>query len=58
VNALNIVRTEIQKIEDEYKKLNAQAEAGGVKAIRAKNEIAQLDSREQMPLNRALITGV
>src|SRR3989338_342925 len=55
--ALNEVRLEIQKIETERYRLEELIEQGGIKGIRAKNELAQLCSRDQTELNRALLTA-
>jgi len=56
--ALNVAKAEIQKIEAEKDKLENDIETGGgLKAVRAKNELAQLLSRDLTDLNRALITA-
>eukprot|EP00026_Physarum_polycephalum_P010580 Phypoly_transcript_10746.p1 GENE.Phypoly_transcript_10746~~Phypoly_transcript_10746.p1 ORF type:complete len:244 (-),score=59.42 Phypoly_transcript_10746:451-1182(-) len=57
-NALNAARSEIQKIENEKERLEADIESGGgLKAAKAKNELAQLLSRDNTELNKALITA-
>lgn len=54
---LELVQQEIDKIEQQKKKLEAEASGEGFKAIRAKNELAQLLSKDQTDLNRALISA-
>jgi hypothetical protein len=53
--ALQRVQDEIHKIESEKKKLEELASGEGFKATKAKNELAQLLSRDQLPLNKAQI---
>mmetsp|Transcript_16256 Transcript_16256/g.41687 ORF Transcript_16256/g.41687 Transcript_16256/m.41687 type:complete len:243 (-) Transcript_16256:34-762(-) len=55
--ALNAVRDEINKIEQERERLEKDCEAGGIKGTRAKNELAQLMSRDKTDLNKALLTA-
>jgi F actin bundling C terminal len=55
--ALAAVRSEINRIESEKSRLEQESSGGGVKAIRAKNELAQLLSADQTDLNRALLTA-
>eukprot|EP01113_Clastostelium_recurvatum_P045232 TRINITY_DN7744_c0_g1_i2.p1 TRINITY_DN7744_c0_g1~~TRINITY_DN7744_c0_g1_i2.p1 ORF type:complete len:265 (-),score=63.65 TRINITY_DN7744_c0_g1_i2:71-802(-) len=56
--ALNAAKTEMQKIEMEKEKLENDIETGsGIKAVRAKNELAQLLARDNIDLNRALLTA-
>lgn len=55
--ALAAVRAEINKIEMEKARLEQDSEAGGIKGARAKNELAQLLSRDKTDLNRALLTA-
>lgn len=51
---------EIKSIEDamaeKKAKLTALAEGGGVKGMRAKNELAQMDAEDPLPLRKAKIT--
>ncbi len=53
--ALQKVQDEIEKIETEKANLEKLADGEGFKATKAKNELAQLLSRDQLPLNKALI---
>lgn len=53
--ALDIVQAEIATIEAEKAKLSAAAAAGGVKGMRAKNELEQLLTRDNTSLNKALL---
>src|SRR5690349_15801292 len=55
--ALAAVRAEINKIEMEKARLEADSDLGGIKGARAKNELAQLLSRDMTDLNRALLTA-
>jgi hypothetical protein len=55
--ALAAVRAEINKIEMEKSRLEADSDLGGIKGARAKNELAQLLSRDMTDLNRALLTA-
>jgi len=55
--ALAAVRSEINKIEMEKARLEEDSELGGIKGARAKNELAQLLSRDKTDLNRALLTA-
>jgi hypothetical protein len=58
--ALNEVRREIQKIEEEKNRLEDEIEASGgsgLKGVKAKNELAQLLARDQTNLNRSMITA-
>jgi len=55
--ALNEVRTQINKIEDRKNTLDKESELGGIKGTRAKNELQQLLSSDPTELNRALLTA-
>jgi len=55
--ALKAVMDEIDKIEKKKAKLTAAIAAGGVKGMRAKAELAQVEDADPLPLNRALITA-
>jgi len=55
--ALNAARREIQKIEEEKNRLEEEASASGLKAVRAKNELAQLLARDNTELNKALLSA-
>jgi len=55
--ALNAARSEIQKIEDEKSRLEEESSQSGIKGARAKNELAQLLTRDQTALNKALLTA-
>ncbi|MES1908571.1 MAG: hypothetical protein MHM6MM_001481 [Cercozoa sp. M6MM] len=55
--ALDAVQAEIASIEAQKTRLEAEANGGGVKAFRAKAELAQLLAADQTGLNRALITA-
>merc|ERR1711998_186605 len=55
--ALEKVNEEIEKIEDEKKALEKKAAAGGVKAMGAKNQLAQLLASDPLELNRAVVSA-
>ena len=55
--ALAAVNVEIAKIESEKYRLTELSEAGGVKGIRAKSELAALLAADPTELNRALLTA-
>eukprot|EP01102_Stenamoeba_stenopodia_P017347 TRINITY_DN619_c0_g2_i1.p1 TRINITY_DN619_c0_g2~~TRINITY_DN619_c0_g2_i1.p1 ORF type:complete len:271 (-),score=114.81 TRINITY_DN619_c0_g2_i1:165-893(-) len=55
--ALNAAKREIQKIEDEKNRLEDEAAGSGLKSVKAKNELAQLLSRDNTELNKALLTA-
>jgi len=55
--ALNAAKAEIQKIEDEKNRLEAETTNPGIKGSKAKNELSQLLSRDQTDLNKALLTA-
>jgi len=50
-------KKEMQKIENEKNELEEAASGSGLKAVKAKNELAQLLSRDLTELNKALITA-
>lgn len=56
-NALAAVQKIINEIEAKKSRLEQESEGTGVKAMRAKNELAQLLSEDNLPLNRALLTA-
>ena len=47
----------INSLENEKARLEEESELGGVKGIRAKNQLQQLLSRDNTDLNRALLTA-
>eukprot|EP01088_Endostelium_zonatum_P016844 TRINITY_DN4715_c0_g1_i1.p1 TRINITY_DN4715_c0_g1~~TRINITY_DN4715_c0_g1_i1.p1 ORF type:complete len:227 (-),score=59.88 TRINITY_DN4715_c0_g1_i1:52-732(-) len=55
--ALENVQKEIDKIENQKKTLEAASQGTGVKANSAKNELAQLLTKDNTDLNRALLTA-
>eukprot|EP01083_Nonionella_stella_P126980 384587_1 len=55
--ALNQVLSEIEKIEQKKAKLVEKANGSGVKAMTARNELAQLTSSDPLPLRQALMTA-
>ncbi|KAL6050244.1 putative Actin bundling protein [Balamuthia mandrillaris] len=55
--ALEAVNQEIQKIESRKEELEAASAGSGVKAMQAKNELAQLLTQDNTALNRALLTA-
>lgn len=56
--ALAVVMNEIAKIENERTRLETVIENGkGIKALRAKNELQQLLSRDMTEFNKALLTA-
>lgn len=55
--ALVAVQKEIDAIEARKAELMKAAEGSGVRAHAAKNELEQLYSADQLPLNQALITA-
>jgi hypothetical protein len=55
--ALEKVSEEIEKIEAEKKELEKKAEAPGVKAMGARNQLAQLLAADPLELNRAVVSA-
>merc|ERR1739838_584534 len=55
--ALEKVLNEIDKIESKKAQLQTAIKKGGVSGMRARNEMAQLEDADTLPLNRALITA-
>jgi len=55
--ALNNVLDEIDKIETKKNQLKEDIKSGGVKGMRARNQLAQIEDADPLPLNRALITA-
>lgn len=55
--ALQAAQDEINKIETRKAQLEAAANGTGIKAMQAKNELAQLLSADPTDLNRALLTA-
>jgi hypothetical protein len=55
--ALKAVQDEINKIETRKAQLEAAVNGTGIKAMQAKNELAQLLSADQTDLNRAVLTA-
>eukprot|EP00028_Trichosphaerium_sp_Am-I-7-wt_P012107 CAMPEP_0168523540 /NCGR_PEP_ID=MMETSP0405-20121227/10044_1 /TAXON_ID=498012 /ORGANISM="Trichosphaerium sp, Strain Am-I-7 wt" /LENGTH=220 /DNA_ID=CAMNT_0008545433 /DNA_START=158 /DNA_END=821 /DNA_ORIENTATION=+ len=55
--ALKAVQTEIAKIEQKKKELQAKSAKGGVRGNAAKNELEQLLSSDNTALNRAVLTA-
>lgn len=55
--ALAAAQEEINKIETRKAQLEAAANGAGIKAMQAKNELAQLLSADPTDLNRALLTA-
>lgn len=55
VAALDNVQSEIDKIEAEKKILEEKAALGGVKGMRAKNELEQLLTRDNTAMNKSLL---
>lgn len=55
--ALATAQTEIDRIEAEKKRLTEAASAGGVKGMRAKNELEQLLTKDNTFLNQALLSA-
>jgi len=55
--ALNAVQVEINKVESKKVELSAIAEGGGVKGMKAKNELEQLQNADNTELNKAFLTA-
>lgn len=55
--ALATAQAEIDRIEAEKKRLTAEVGAGGVKGMRAKNELEQLLTKDNTTLNQALLSA-
>eukprot|EP01087_Luapelamoeba_hula_P009793 TRINITY_DN255_c0_g1_i2.p1 TRINITY_DN255_c0_g1~~TRINITY_DN255_c0_g1_i2.p1 ORF type:complete len:230 (+),score=61.25 TRINITY_DN255_c0_g1_i2:72-761(+) len=55
--ALDAVNTEIQKIETRKRELEQASGGTGIRAMQAKNELAQLLGADPTDLNRALLTA-
>ena len=53
----SLCSTEISKIESEKRQLRELAAGTGIKAMKAKNELAQICNRDMTSLNRALLTA-
>jgi hypothetical protein len=55
--ALNEVQNELNKIDAKKSELTAAASAGGVKGMKAKNELEQIHNADNTELNKAFLTA-
>jgi len=55
--ALNAVQAEINKIDTRKSELKALADGGGVKGMKAKNELEQIQNADNTELNKAFLSA-